>query len=649
MKPLSERQEKLFDMLKKQQSTWTISDYALELGVSNRTVHYDLNKIEPYLNRQGYELRKVPGIGIQVEFTHLKDTVRTQEYQDKNGYLSPFERQRAIFKQMLFNKKIYTYNQLATHYFVSESSIAQDFTAIKKRYLTANTLKFHATTKGTKLYGSERQVQNTYVLYNHVTCDEDDIVSMNDKLEFMRINYGKDIVDCVLSIMNDFTNISKTNISQIYLFNIINILVVLTYRARLNKHMTLDRTALVINEAKELPNRIIAIDILHRIEKCCDVQFTTESTIYIARHLNANKIEFKSVTDEISQQYLPIVERIVATMSALLHIDLMQNKRLVSQLSNHFGPMMTRLRNNIFIKNPLLEQIKHEFRLIYDLAWIAFEKESELLGVRFNEHEISFVVIYFQNVLDQIKQSQKVLIVCHSGLSTSELVATRVKNILPPLDIIEVASLEQVETNDLEYIDFIISTIPLENIHIPVIQVSPILTDVDVKNISNYYQRNFIDIKFKPDTLDLKCFPQFIDPDCILFGNEDCKEDVINKMVAHLEHHGVVTKDYGPSIYAREQLAGTDMISGVSIPHGNTKYVCKTVISFWFNQKNIKWNQYNVQLIIFVNIADEDICHAKMILKDIYQLISSKQYVDEVLMKLDKESFYNLLGGNEND
>ena len=63
-------------------------------------------------------------------------------------------------------------------------------------------------------------------------------------------------------------------------------------------------------------------------------------------------------------------------------------------------------------------------------------------------------------------------------------------------EIVDVVSLIQLEKRtDLEEIDFLISTVPLENITIPCILVSAVMSDADIRNIQDTVSANWLEEK----------------------------------------------------------------------------------------------------------------------------------------------------------
>lgn len=97
-----------------------------------------------------------------------------------------------------------------------------------------------------------------------------------------------------------------------------------------------------------------------------------------------------------------------------------------------------------------------------------------------------------------------------------------------------------------------------------------------------------------------------------------------------LVEENLVLKDYINSMIERENVDGTDMPIGVSIPHGNPIYVKETTVLVAKNKKKFKWKSYFIALAFVVVIAEKDRLQTRNILKDIYNLITDSQRLEEV-------------------
>jgi galactitol-specific phosphotransferase system IIB component len=99
--------------------------------------------------------------------------------------------------------------------------------------------------------------------------------------------------------------------------------------------------------------------------------------------------------------------------------------------------------------------------------------------------EIGYLVTYFQAAIERGISYKKVIVVCHSGYGTSQLLTTRLRRAFPQWQIGDVISERKLSTINLDDIDFIISTVHLTIKEKPYMLVSALLNEKDIKNIKS--------------------------------------------------------------------------------------------------------------------------------------------------------------------
>src|SRR5699024_11436709 len=83
--------------------------------------------------------------------------------------------------------------------------------------------------------------------------------------------------------------------------------------------------------------------------------------------------------------------------------------------------------------------------------------------------------------LENTSQNLNALILCASGVGTSQLLSSKLENYYPEINIIESSAIYEIEESyfNKNNINLVISTIPTPKFPVPVINVSPFLTKED--------------------------------------------------------------------------------------------------------------------------------------------------------------------------
>jgi activator of the mannose operon, transcriptional antiterminator len=642
---LTDRQINMINLLLKEKKHRAVKYYADRLSVSDRTVYSDLEQIELVAEKLGFHIERKKGVGIRATSLAEKRETRNIDELTSTAMYGVKERRNKIFELLLFSGKTITYQNLADTFFVSKSSIHSDLINIKEFYLNSFSVELISDSNGTRFQGSEEQYQNTFVRFNELLKEHEmklDVLVSEEEQEYSYLGkyYGNELVERCQNAVYDFVTDNLETIAEYYINSILNRLIILVYRSSYGHHMKDNVISLEQTESNIL---------LNKIATSMDIHFSDGDVAYLNKHMEAYKM--KERKDE--EDHMPIIEIVLYKLSNMIEVDFTNDQQLKQQLTKHFPSMIYRLRNNISTENPFLRQIKHEFGLMYNITWFIMSSLEDELNVLFTDKEIGFLTIYFQSTLDRMRLSNRVLIVCPTGITTSGLLYNRVRRILPPLDMIEVASFDKLKKMNIEKFNLIISTAHIKVKDIPIVVVSPLLSDEDMQKVSNFYNSTFI-LKEEDDMEDVQNrfnkMKKYINFRHVEFDREyDSSEDLINDVTDRLVAGDFVDEGFKASLLEREKAGGTDLPTGVAVPHGNPQHVKKTVMAIYVNKKPIKWNDENIRVAIFLCIAKKDMNNVKELLGEVYNLTKNRDIVEKMFINSHKDEFVKLLGGDNID
>ena len=614
---LTKKQKELIDILTRQEGIYTVESYAERLGVSKRTIYTYLDIIQDELNHRGYHIERKPGKGIEIISHHMK----TEHLEEEIDEFSIHNRRIELIWRLFLQEVSIDFYEFCDEFYVSESSIRNDILYMNQ--ILKNTYKVHLSIIQGHiiLQGdlSEKNIFNSLIRLNEIFFVGH---GYDQKLKNLQYMYDKNLIDTVYHLIRDYLHDVSLHLAEYYQFNLASVLVVLSSKVLLGFHIQDDQNKLIYDRVKFLPNLILAKQFLSYLEEMCDIKFTEADCEFLAEYLVADRIQIHNF-EKISEHDKAIFERVLKKMEMLLKVDFSKNEENRKKLLLHFNAMVFRLRKGINLKNEFLVQIKKEFELLFNLIWVVLESESEDLQIHITEDEIAYLLIHFQNFIDQQRQTKRILLICPYGFASSEMILNRLRHILPTFDSIETVSAEEAKLCNLDSIDFVVTTTEVYGIHKPMLRVSSLITEDDVKNIMTFYQN----IVFQQSTLDSYTFQTLkqYSNENLVFYISGSKEEIIYKVCEKLVKDGYVEEEYYQTMIMREQIGSTDNIYQIALPHGDMKYVKKTVICFGILEEPIKWKNHFVHLIIFFNISKEDIIKSRDILDDIYKLIQSKE------------------------
>lgn len=639
---LSAKQKELLNILLCQQQKSTVEQYAKMLNVSKRTVYSYLDLLESELTQRGYQLIRSPGQGVEV----IKGKSTNDETDEETDIFSIENRRMELIYRILLKQEKVPFQAFCDEFFVSESSIRKDILILNQMLSNPEHVRFTISHKEIIVSGDVNALTTCEAL---IRLNEGFLIGndFHHKLEHLTLLYDSKIIETVVTLVSGYIHDVKINLAEHYMTNIASVLIVLASMAAKGRHIQDADNLLDYDRIRFLPNQILAKQFLSTLADQLDVTFSEGDSQFLVEYLVADRIQIHNF-EKIDDADRMIFEKILQKMEMLIYVDFSSNEEYRNNLLLHLNAMTFRLRKGLKLKNDLLRQIKKEFEMLFNLTWVVLESEADALHIRISEDEVGFLVIHFQNFIDQQQRTKRILLICPQGIATSEMILNRLRMVLPAFNAIETASTSKALRCNLDSIDFVVSTVDVEDIHKPVVRVSPVITDEDLRNIMSFYQQQILQPpRCERAELKLPTLRQYMKSEFIVEGDADSKEEIILNMASKLQTTGYVKEGYAQSMLNRETIGSTDNIYQIALPHGDIKLVNKTIISFYLLKNARKWKNHMVKLVIFFNIAESDLTISKKILDDLYCFIRSHQLAERLKLKSDKQSIEELLGIGE--
>jgi mannitol operon transcriptional antiterminator len=211
--------------------------------------------------------------------------------------------------------------------------------------------------------------------------------------------------------------------------------------------------------------------------------------IYLAKHLRGAKVQMTedSKVLPLNITTMDLSFHLSQALSGTLRMPLSRDRELLFGLAQHLEPAIYRMRMGLSIRNPLLDEVKRR----YPDYFVAMRKASDVVlkpyGLDVPDVEIGYLTMHLGAALERLKSGNvwRVKIVCPNGISSAELLASRIKSEFPQIHVVSVEAIQSLRDMDC---DFVVSTVPIETHMRPNITVSPFLDEKDVTNIQRLIQ-----------------------------------------------------------------------------------------------------------------------------------------------------------------
>lgn len=632
MKKKFSRQTRLFKYMLQEKEYRPSHYYSEVLSVSSKTLYNDINQLNKEMAPFDLVIEKKPRFGLLLSGSD-KDKKSFEQHlnsmQDKKSSIFTTEdRQVDLLCSLMRSKDGLSLEELEEKYYISDSTLRADFEQIKSRISKNESLIIRK--KGRMmLCGKESSIQHAVKNYLMETIPAPSLeLEKNSKFTMFffaeEIGFAKQSLKYILSLSN-------AQISDYYLNSLFFSFLVFGIRIKNGFHN--HQNAIKKDDLSILETYFISHEVADFYEKNYSLVLTKEDIQLVNEYLYANGIHLMITPENIDSGVEKAVENMLNNLSSLLKVDLSGDIELKRALMAHIPPMVFRLKRNIRIENPLLSEIKKQYLLLFSLLWYVVSDLEERFDIRLNDDEISFLLIYFQVSLEKRYgvYFKKIIIVCPIGLSTSELLFTKIRGIIPVRDQILTKTADELKTTDLSDVDFIISTVSLALENIPVVYVSPVLTGTDIAKIMDEYTNQ--DNKYKYMTLASKStlhqnIDSFIDEDYVFCRkNFRSKQECLDFLIDIYEKKNLVSTKFRQSVYDREEMGDTSIYTGVGIPHAAPETVYETKISFVTLKKPIKWGANDVSAVVLLAVSNKDIDLAREIIRKIFTIAEDESAV----------------------
>lgn len=648
---MNARQKEIAMILLKQTQDITVTDLSKQLSVSKRTIHYDLDIIEQYFLKHHLYIKRKRGRGVCVIASEIECKKMMQELTNQVSLSEEDKliRQFYIFDQLVQKQQYVTIQELADHFYVSSSSIVNDLKEIKKTLAKPRCVSITTDRTGSYSKGDEIAIQtsmNTFVLrmikkiYGKLN-DETELI------DFKRTFYDQEDVEQMISAIQE-TCCLDDRIGNHYKLNIYIAILTLMERLQEGQHIHhYEQPALLYDELKDLETYVLAEELMQKLCKLKNCSYTEEDVKYLNSLFISIGLNITHIKTRYDERINEMVHQLVFHMSNFVGCHLESDEHLIKSLRTHFKAMIYRNQHGIVVKNPLLDEILKQYSVLYSLIFLAIKEMSFPELKNLSRHEISFLLVYFQASIEKNMTIKKVLVVCPNGIASSELLIFRLKRYLPPLDIVEISSLERFPKMDIRHFDFIISTVALNISHCDVIYISPLLTDEELKKINDYYLKT---LQYNPTSWN-SCLPEasntytIFKEDHLFVGTSfKTSQEVLEFLSSHALENGIAKPGFKENIMHREVIEPTSLWTGVGIPHANPRFVHESAIYCLVNKTPIEWGDLKIRLVFLICISEKDLNRSREIISSIYRIIGSKEKV-ETFLKLSKTDIITQLKG----
>lgn len=567
-----------------------------ELGITTRTLRNELANEKESLKKIGIEIISIHRRGYQLNvvdevkyYNYMSESIRDNTLGNQRIPKDADERVNYLIQRLLVSNDYVKSDDLADELFVSRSTLNNDLISVRTKLSYFELEIVSKPSYGIKISGSEMKLRSAMSLYFYGANSYSDIA-----VKFDKDSIYNDISDLLLNVMHE----NNYRLTDLGFKNLVTHIIITLIRMKDNVYVpsTYINDDLYKSEAYELSNIIC-----NQLELIYNLKLPKSERIYIAihlsgkessQHIDQNTISFEENATMFNEMYNYINEH--------YNMDLSHDLDLYTSLSLHFQPMKHRIQYGLRIDNPLLETVRIEQALAFEISIGIAQILEKYWKYPIAEEEIGYVALHLALSIENYEErinKKNIIIVCASGAGSSQILYHKVKQQFgKSLEKITVSELYSLELLDISDYDLILTTVPLNKaVEIPVIHVNYFLDSQDVKNVSTLLKG----VNDNADYID-KIFNK-----SLFFSDISANNyvSVIEEMCNRISKVISLPEGFEASILERESIATTEFGNQVAMPHPMKPMTGDTFVAIGILDKPIRWKNNVVKFVILMSIG----------------------------------------------
>ncbi|MFK4568180.1 BglG family transcription antiterminator [Enterococcus sp. UD-01] len=202
------------------------------------------------------------------------------------------------------------------------------------------------------------------------------------------------------------------------------------------------------------------------------------------------------IRDTALEFLLECAGQIIHDMERLAAVEFKAYRKLLLDLFYHLVPAFFRINYGFTLTNVLIEEIKEQYGEIFALTKSALQPLEKLVGQKIPDEEIGYFTILFGGEIGNQRELNRVirykaLVLCPSGISSSLIMQSELKELFPTIDFSLATTVDQLESISESEYDIIFSSVPL-SITKKVYLINPIMSQLEKNNLIRCVQEDLL-------------------------------------------------------------------------------------------------------------------------------------------------------------
>ena len=471
------------------------------LNLKERSIKYKIDNINYVLSESGYDIKlKFEHYNLMLTDKEKKLSQFLRNFKIENYSFNKSERVEVLEFAYLFTLKAYKAEELEGVLNMGRSALKSDLYELKKSFAREN-LSFSSTPKlGLSVKGSENTIRRLmierilkyfYVKDFYKLLLKDDTCMISRAVEF----FAKNILSYDTKKIFDMLKLLEKKMNKVMSEEGFRVLLiyVLVSSFRTGKFPL---TAEDVSNESFLKSAEEYKMINEAVKEAGETAFNEYEILKFTEYLlGTYSYNFKYSFYDNWVKMETLAKEMIKNIEEETGI-LVTNKKFEEEVIRYLRPAIYRIKNDIQNTAVDYKKVMERYNFLYKATEKSLKSLEEFLGKKIDANEIAYLTVYLRMAVENYRKNEKretdknIVVVCKYGYGTSQLIKGRLDYIYKVKDI-KVLPYEEYLSYNLDNIQLIISSLNLEKSdrNIPIIKVSPLLDDNDIKKLDFYLER----------------------------------------------------------------------------------------------------------------------------------------------------------------
>lgn len=575
----------------------TAGQLSQHLGVSEKTVRIGIHELNTRSAEWGGKIVSKARYGYRMEILDKERFEESQIRMEKKGQIPEGgqERSEYLLAYLLFRQTYIKAEELCDFIYVSKTTLSHCLKmveAILRRYRLSIERR---PNYGMRIQGDEfdiRRLISDYFIKRHclegmdITHQSEELSRLANQVKRLMDQYDIHISELSFENFVDYTYVAWKRMKA-------------GYYLKMNKENLAEIGIKEQSFIRELSEILLGVDnlVFTKDEENALLLYLAGKRMIGSIVENDSNFVIHERTDRLAMEMLKLV-------SKEYRLSFHNNFEMRMTLNQHLVPFDIRMRYDIPLKNPMIQEIKEKYCLAYQMAGVACRVLKDSYEKDIPEDEVGYFALIFELALekDQLERRSDILVVCSTGKGTSRLLKYKYEQEFSEfLNQIHVSDLLGLDHFDFSKIDYIFTTVPItKEVPVPIVEVGMFLGSDDIRKVTEV-------LKFGTND-DL--IRRYYGPDRFLSGVRcESKEEILSYICDIIACQETVDCNFYDLVLEREAYVQMDYGNYIALPHPNQIASEESFAYVAVLEHPVIWNNLPVQVVLLSSIgknADKD-------------------------------------------